>query len=108
MTTEPGFLGGEDQNRREQFAERIENLAHGALGCAPSRRIGRVAIEPVFCYVDIETAQVDGAELIKRLINLVKFVGGVSRAAIVDHLLEAVENPPVHKRKFHFPFFLLS
>ena len=95
----PRFFRGEDQDRREQPAKRVEDLAHRRLRRAAARRIGRVAIHPVLGDVDVEAAQVDRAELVERVINLVEFVGRVGRAAIRDHVLQPIENPAIDERE---------
>ena len=96
----PRFLRGEDEDRREQPAERVENLVHRHLRGAAARRIGRVAIHAVLRDVDIEAAQVDGAELIQGVINLVEFVGRIGRAAFFDDLLQPIENPAIDQGEF--------
>ena len=96
----PRFLRGEDKDRREQPAERVEDLVHRHLRGPAARRIGRVAIHAVLRDVDVETAQIDGAELVERVVNLVKFVGRVGRAAILDHLLQTIENPAIDEGEF--------
>src|SRR5438128_1485530 len=108
MTVSPGFFGGKYKNRPKQPAERVEDRVHRALRRAAARGIGRVAVETVFGNVHIETAQIDGAELIERVVNLVKLVSGISRATLVDHSLESVHNPAIHEREFLFPGFLAS
>ena len=66
----PRFIRGEGEDRREQFAERVEDFAHHGLRRATARRIGRVAIHAVLRDIDVETAEIDRAELIQRLIDL--------------------------------------
>ena len=61
-----------------QSASKIWCIA--ALRRAAARRIGRVAIHPVLGDVDVKAAQIDGAKLIERVINLVEFVGRIGRA----------------------------
>src|SRR6202521_2012567 len=72
---------------------------HRGLRGAAARRIGRIAIQAVLCDVDIETAQIDGAELIERVVDLVEFVSGVGGAAIRDHIFQAIEDPAIDEGK---------
>ena len=95
----PRFLRREDENRGEQLAERREDLMHGHLRRATPRRIDRVAIHPVLCDIDIEAAQIDGAELVKSVVDLVKFVSRVGRATLFDDLLKTIENPAIDERQ---------
>src|SRR5713101_2359888 len=92
----PRLLGSESEDRREQSAKRVESLVHNALRGAAARRIGRVAIHPVFRDVDVQTAQIDGAKLVECMINLVKlerFVGGLT---ITNHSIEPLQNPAIN------------
>src|ERR1041385_3198994 len=68
---------------------------HRRLGRAAASRVGGIAIHPVFRDVEIEAAQVDGAELIKRVIDLVKLVSRVSRPTFRDHILEPIQDPAI-------------
>ena len=85
----PRFFRGEGEDRREQLDHRLEDLVHRGLRRAAARRIGRVAIHPVLRDVDVEAAQIDRAELIQRVIDLVELVGGIRLAAFGDDLLQA-------------------
>ena len=91
----PGLLGGECQDRREQTTQRIENFMHRELSRAAARRIRGVAIHPVFGDVDIEAAEIDGAEVIDAMINLVELKGRIRAAAFGDDMIEPIENPAI-------------
>src|SRR5436190_19882376 len=91
----PRFLGGKSENRREQLTQRVENLMHDYLCRTPTRRICRVAIHPVFRDVDVKAAQIDGAKLVERVIDLVKLEGSVSQSTIANHVLKPLQNPAV-------------
>src|SRR6266478_2708963 len=99
----PCFLGGENENRREQTAKRVEDFAHGRLCGASTSRVCGIAIHPVFRHVDVETAQIDRAKLIERVINLVKLERFVSRSTIGRYLIEPLENPGIDQCKICFP-----
>src|SRR6266480_162277 len=102
----PCFLSSENKNRREQSAERVENLVHRRLCRAPTWRIRRIAIHPVFGDVDVEAAQIDCAKLVERMINLVKFERFVTSSTICDHVIESLQNPAINQSKIFFPAFL--
>ena len=72
---------------------------HRRLRRAAPWRIGGVAIHPVFGDIDVKAAQIDRAKLIQRVIDLVKFVGRVSRAAFRDHALQPIEDPAIDERE---------
>ena len=99
-------LRGEGQDGGEQFAERVEDFLHCGLRRAPARRIQGVAIHPVFGDVDVKTAQIDGAKLIERVINLVELESPVSESTITDYLTETLQNPAIDQCAFRL-FFLL-
>src|SRR6266496_1881266 len=94
----PRFLGSKSKNWRKQPAQRVENLTHDCLRCAPTRRIRRVAIQPVLGDVDIKAAQIDGAKLVKYVINLVELERIISRPAIASHLVKPPQNPAIDER----------
>src|SRR2546423_14733658 len=83
----PRFLRTEDEDRREQTAERIEDSMHRRLSRAAPGRIWRVAVHPVFRDVDLETAQIDRAEVVQRMVNFVELVGRISFATFGNHVL---------------------
>ena len=91
----PCLLGGECQDRCEQTTERVENFMHRELGSAASRRIGSVAIHPVFGDVDVETAEIDCAEVIDAMVNLVELEGCIGIPAFRDDMIEPIENPAI-------------
>src|ERR1700676_3079025 len=94
----PCFFRGECKQRREQFAERVEDFVHGVLRGTPARRIWRIAIHPIFSDVDVETAQIDCAELGERVVNLVELERLISGTTISDHMIESLQTPAINKR----------
>ena len=62
----PCFLGGVDEDWGEQQRERIEDFVESGLAASARRAVGGVAIEAVFEQVHIDTAHLDGAEIIKQ------------------------------------------
>src|SRR6266513_372617 len=93
----PCFLSSENKNRREQSAERVENLVHRRLCRAPTWRIRRVAIHPVFGDVDVEAAQIHSAKLVERVVDLVEFEFFIRRSTIANHLVKPLENPAINQ-----------
>src|ERR1700730_2716178 len=91
----PRFLSRKSEKWRKQFAEPIEDFVHGRLGGATAGRIRRVAVHPIFGDVDIETAEIDRAELIKRVINRVKLERFKSGSTSSSYLRQALENPAI-------------
>ena len=96
----PCLLGGEYQNRREQTTQRIENFMHRELGRAAARRIGGVAIHPVFGDIDVEAAEIDRAEVIDAMVNLVELEGCIGVPAFRDDMIEPIENPAIDYCRF--------
>src|SRR5947208_589177 len=91
----PRFLGGEYEDRRQQSTQSAEDFMHDRLGRAPPRRVCGVAIHPVLGDIDVEAAQVDGAKLVERVINLVKLKHFICRSAISNHVIQTLQNPAV-------------
>src|SRR5947207_13959632 len=89
----PCFLSSENKNRREQSAERVENFAHRRLGRAPTWRIRRVAIHPVFGDVDVAAAQIHRAKLVERVVDLVEFEFFIHQPACADQSFHMFETP---------------
>src|SRR5262249_14401258 len=75
IAREPSLLGGEAEDRREPAREAVEDLVEHRAHCPPPRRLGRVAIERVLSYVEIEGGKVDGAEMMERGEEAVEVVG---------------------------------
>src|ERR1043166_5474189 len=103
----PRLLRGEDEHGREQPAKRIEKFAHRRLCRTATRRIRSVAVHSVLGDVDVKAAQIYGAKLIQRVIDLVKFEILVGRPTRLDHLIKSLQNPAIDKAKI-LPVFLLS
>src|SRR3954465_2115766 len=98
----PRLIRSEDEHGREQPAKRIENFEHRRLCRAATWRIRRVAVHPVLGDVDVEAAQIDGAKLIQRVIDLVKFEILVGKPTRLDHLIQSFQNPSIDQSKI-FP-----
>src|SRR6267378_598533 len=93
----PGFLRRERENRREQPAKRFEDFEHRPLRRPTPWRIRRIAIKAVFRDIYIETAQINGAKMIERVIHFMKlecFVGG---STVRDHLVKPLKNPAINQ-----------
>ena len=91
----PGLLRSKDEHGREQPAKRIEKFEHRRLCRAATRRIRKVTVHPILGDIDVKAAQVDGAKLIQRVIDFVKFetlVGGTTR---LDHIIKSLQNPAI-------------
>src|SRR5436190_17790424 len=97
----PGLLRSEDEHAREQPAKRIEKFEHRRLCRAATRRVRRVTVHPVLGDVDVKAAQIDGAKLIQRVIDLVKFEIIVRRPTRLDHLIQSFQNPAIDQSKRH-------
>src|SRR6266480_84957 len=104
----PRLLGRENENWRQQSAERIEDFVHGNLGGPTAWRIRRVAVHPVFGDVDVQAAQVYRAEVVERVVNLVKLERFVCGSTVGDHMIEPLQNPAIDQGKILFSAFLLS
>ena len=91
----PRLLGGEDQDGREQTTQGIENFMHRELSGAAARRIGGVTVHSVFGDVDVEAAEIDCAEVIDAMINLVELEGRIRAPAFRNDMIEPIENPAI-------------
>src|SRR4051812_31768413 len=81
---------------------------HGGLGGKTARRIGSVAIHPVLRDVDVKAAQIDGAEMIQDVIDLVELICCIRRAAFRDHILETIQDPAIDESKIGGTCFCTS
>ena len=81
---------------------------HGHLRGTTAGRIRRVAVHPVLCDVDIEATQVHCAEVVERVVNLVKLERFVGGSTICDYMIDPLQNPAIDQSKILFPAFLVS
>ena len=93
----PCFVGGEGEDGSEEFGEVCEDLVHGGLGAAAARAVGRVAVEPILGDVDVEGAEVCGAELVEGDEDLAEVVGGVGGETVAGDGVEPLEDPAVEE-----------
>ncbi len=77
----PGFFRGEGEDGGEEAGKGREDLVQGGLGGAAASALRGVAIQAVLGDVDVEAAQVDGAELIEGVVDAVEFEFFVGLAA---------------------------
>ena len=91
----PNFFGSERQDWRKPSTQSIQCLLHDKLRSTTARRIRRVAIHPVLSDVDVKAAQIYYAELIKRVINLVKLEVAVGRLTSHRDLCETIKDPTI-------------
>src|SRR6266436_6279975 len=68
---------------------------HHHLSRTPTRRTWRVAIHPVLGDIDIEAAQIDGAKLIERVIDLMELERFVGCSTIANHFIQAFQDPAI-------------
>src|SRR5262249_56232839 len=94
----PRFLRRKSRYRREQLAKCRENFMHRSLGCTAPSRVCGIAIHPVFGDVDVETAQIDRAKLVERVINLVKLETLVTGATLFHPVINPLHNPTTTAR----------
>src|SRR6266498_687192 len=85
--------------RRKSHASPLESHADAAN--PPRRNTSGLS------DIDIEAAQVDGAKLIERVIDLVELERFVGCWTIANHFIHSLENPPVNQAQV-FPGFLVS
>src|SRR6516164_5972078 len=104
----PRLFCGEGKNRCQQSAKRVENSMHRCLRRAAARRIGSVAIHPIFRDIDVERTEIDSAEAINCMINLMEFKCLVCRSAVLIEICESIENPSIQQSEFWFLPSLLS
>src|SRR5438128_6297836 len=76
MPRQPGFLGGEAQDRREPANQAIKGAVQHRAGGTAARIVDAVAIEPVLADVEIEGAEIDRAEIVKRGEQAVEIIVG--------------------------------
>jgi len=68
---------------------------HRELSGAAARRIGGVTVHSVFGDVDVEAAEIDCAEVIDAMVNLVELEDCVGVSAFRDDMIETIENPSI-------------
>jgi len=95
----PGFVGGVNEDRREQLGQRGEDVVHRRLAGAAADGVLRVAVHPVLGRVDVDRGQVGGAELVHRVEDLAEFILLVGLAALGDDGVEPFEDPLVEQRQ---------
>src|ERR1700722_3992386 len=90
----PDLFRGEAHDRREQPDEYFDNAPDRRLRGAPRVRLWRRDVEPVFQNVEIKRAEIDNAEMIYAVVNLVEgeFVVrflhvGRESASLAQHVL---------------------
>ena len=99
----PRFLGRKCKNGRQQPAQHVENLMHHHLSRTPTQRTWRVAIHPVLGDIDIEAAQIDGAKLIERVIDLMELERFVGCSTIANHFIQAFQDPAIDEGQSNGP-----
>ena len=82
MHRAPGFFGGEGEDGRHQFDEGFGDVPQRALRGAPGRAAGGAGVQAVLKDVEVEAAQVFGAEGLQRLHHAVEFVLAVVGLAL--------------------------
>ena len=97
----PGFLGGKGKDRRKQSDEILEDLGHHGLRGAATGGISGIAVKAVLGHIDIDAAQLHGAELGDRLISLLEGQFLVGLAAGVHGLLETGQDPTIDGRELN-------
>src|SRR5438309_9472806 len=65
ITREPRLLRGEAQDRREPAHQAIEGAVENGARGAAARVVEAVAIEPVLADIEIERAEIYGAEIVQ-------------------------------------------
>lgn len=60
----PCFVGGECEDGSEKACEGGEGVVDYGLGGAAAGAVGGVAVEAVFCGIDVDGGEVCGAELV--------------------------------------------
>ncbi len=79
----PRLLGGERQDRRHQAEQARGDVPQRVLRRAPRRGIGAAGVEPVLEDVEVERAEVLGAERLQLLRHEVELVAVVVRRQLV-------------------------
>src|SRR3954471_20219287 len=73
----PQLLGGEAEDRRHEPDERMRDVPKGGLRRASRVRLGGTGIEPVLQDVEVEAAEILGAEGLQLLRDEMELVGGI-------------------------------
>ena len=89
----PYFFGCKGQDRSEDFDQCIENLIHGRLGAAADLGIGFFRVKTVFDDIQIDSTQIDGAEIVNSMIHDVELVIFISIGYRFQYLFHAQECP---------------
>ena len=92
VAVEPGFLGGEDEDRREPGGETIEYVVEHAARRPPTRGVEPIAIKRILADVEIEGREILGAEIMQAD----EHGGEVERFAGPAHLAVNLGEPVQH------------
>ena len=95
----PGFLGGEDQDGGEPGGQAaVQPVQHGAHGAA-AQAVGAVAIERVLADLEVEGAEIGGAEGVDVGIDAGPVVMGDGGAQPGVQVGQAVQHPAFQLRQ---------
>ena len=74
-----------------------EFVQHGLRGTT-SQRVGRAGIETVFEHIQVERAQIHGAEVVDLVIGAVECIGAIRLGDRAHHFLQPMQHPAVDLR----------
>lgn len=104
----PGFLGGVGEDGGEEFDHGIEDFAHDPDAGFAALAVGGVAVEAVFCDVDVVGAEVGGGELVDGGEDFAEVVFLVGFSYFSNDDLETLHDPLVDEGKVgRFADFLI-
>ncbi len=94
----PCLLGGVYQDWRQHGTQRGRQFVQHGLRGTTSQRVGRAGIETVFEHIQVERAQIHGAEVVDLVIGAVECIGAIRLGDRAHHFLQPMQHPAVDLR----------
>ena len=94
----PYFFGRKGQNRRRDLNERIQDDIHGRLRTAAGKGAGLFRIYAILGNIEIDGAEIDGAEVMDRMVHNVELVVFIRFRNRFENLLQPQQRPFVDFR----------
>ena len=91
----PNFLAGEGKDRGEHQRHIAQDAVDGGLRRASGNRIRLFNIKSVLDDVQIEVGQVDGAEVVDGVVDLMEIKLLIALVALLGNLVHAGQRPAV-------------
>src|SRR6185369_6923236 len=91
----PNLIRGEHEQRGKHTRQRVCDLVKRGLRRTPCEAAWRVGIKPILQDVEISRRKRDGAEVIERVVNSVKFISCIGFANRAHYSVKLSQRPVV-------------